>query len=225
MQNQLKMSILSVDVECVATGRGHNDRSVCRVAIVDENERVLLNEFVKPKEKIVSYLTPVTGLRAGDLDNGKSLETVLAQVHALLSPDVTLVGQAVASDIAWLQLVKGVHYKDVIDLSQVFATYNQRYKNMSYFSLQHEADTLLDGVPIIGSGPHDPANDALACIRLHRKYCVESPHLLASAKQQLLRKRPPPSFSKQYDFRYEGVCLAAFRPDKCSCGQPTKKTK
>ena len=224
MQNQLKMSILSVDVECVATGRGHNDRSVCRVAIVDENERILFNENVMPEEKIVSYLTPITGVRAGDLDNGKSLETVLTQVHALLSPDVTLVGQAVASDIAWLQLVKGVHYKDVIDLSQVFATYNQRYRNMNYFSLQHEADTLLDGVAMIGSAPHNPANDALACIRLHRKYCVESPHLLASAKQQLLRKRPPPSFSKQYDFRYEGVCLAAFRPDKCSCGQPTKKT-
>ena len=225
MQNQLKMSILSVDVECVATGRGHNDRSVCRVAIVDENERVLLNENVMPEEKIVSYLTPITGVRAGDLDYGKSLGAVLAQVHALLSPDVTLVGQAVASDIAWLQLVKGVHYKDVIDLSQVFATYNQRYKNMSYFSLQHEADTLLDGVPIIGSGPHDPANDALACIRLHRKYCVESPHLLASAKQQLLRSRPPPSFAKQCNYRYEGVCLAAFYPEKCSCGQPTKKTK
>ena len=225
MKNQLKMSILSVDVECVARGRGHSDRSVCRVAVVDENERVLLNEFVKPKEKIVSYLTPVTGLRAGDLDNGKSLETVLTQVYALLSPDVTLVGQAVASDIAWLQLVKGVHYKDVIDLSQVFATYNQRYRNMNYFSLQHEADTLLDGVAMIGSGPHDPANDALACIRLHRKYCVESPHLLASAKQQLLRSRPPPSFAKQCNYRYEGVCLAAFYPEKCSCGQPTKKTK
>ena len=220
----LKMPFLSVDVECVATGRGHNDLGVCRVAVVDENERVLLNELVKPDKSVVSYLTPITGLRAGDLDNGKSLDAVLAQVHALLSPDVTLVGQAVANDIKWLQLDQGVHYKDVVDLSEVFATYNPRFQNTSYFSLQHEADTLLGGVAMIGTGPHDPANDALACIRLHKKYCIKSPHLLASAKQQLLRNRPPPNFRKQHNYRYEGVCMAAFFPAKCTCGQPTKKT-
>ena len=218
------MPLLSVDVECVATGRGHNDRSVCRVAVVDENEHVLLNELVKPDKPVVSYLTPITGLQAGDLDNGKSLDAVLAQVHGLLSPDVTLVGQAVANDIAWLQLVQGVHYKDVVDLAQIFATYNPRYKDTSYFSLQHEADTLLGGVAMIGTGPHDPANDAMACIRLHKKYCVESPLLLESAKQQLLEKRPPRSFSKKNDYRYEEICLAAYFPEKCCCGQPSKKT-
>ena len=218
------MPVLSVDVECVATGYGHNDRGVCRVAVVDENERVLLNEYVKPEGRIVSYLTPVTGVREGDLDNAKSLQTVLAQVYALLSPNVTLVGQRIAGDIAWLQLKEGVHYKDVIDLAQVFAAYNHRYKNMNYFSLQHEANTLLGGAGLIDSGPHNPANDAIASIRLYKKYCVESPHLLASAKQQLLQSRPPPNFRKQYNYRYEGVCLAAFFPKKCTCGQPTKKT-
>ena len=216
------MPILSVDAECVATGRGHNDRSVCRVAVVDDNERVLLNEYVKPEERIVSYLTPINGVQEGDLDNAEKLEDVLTRVYALLSPNVTLVGQSVASNIVWLKLIKGVHYKDVVELSQVFAAYNQRYKNMCYFSLQHESDTLLDGTGI-GSGPHNPANDALAAIRLHKKYCVESPHLLESAKQQLLLNRSPPSFPKQCNYRHEGVCLAAFYPEKCFCGQPTKK--
>ena len=93
------MPIMSVDVECVATGYGHNDHSVCRVAVVDENERVLLNEYVKPEGRIASYLTPITGVREGDLDDARSLETVLTQVYALLSPDVTLVGQKIAGDI------------------------------------------------------------------------------------------------------------------------------
>ena len=218
------MPIIAVDVECVATGYGHSDRGVCRVAVVDETERVLLNEYVKPEGRIVSYLTPITGVREGDLDNAKSLETVLAQVYALLSPDVTLVGQAVANDIAWLQLKEGVHYKDVIDLAQVFAAYNPRYKNMSYFTLQHEANTLLGGAGLTDASPHNPANDGIASIRLYKKYCVESPHLLESAKQQLLQKRPPPNFGKQHNYCYEGICLAAFYPAKCSCGQPTKKT-
>ena len=218
------MPIMSVDVECVATGRGHSDRGVCRVAVVDEKEHVLLNEYVKPDARIVSYFTPITGVQRGDLDNAKSLETVLAQVYAHLSPNVTLVGQAIAGDIGWLQLKQGEHYKDVIDLSEVFAAYNPRYKNMNYFSLQHEANTLLDGEGLIDAGPHNPANDCIASIRLYKKYCVESPHLLESAKQQLLRNRPPSSFAKQHNYRYEGVCLAAFFPAKCICGQPTKKT-
>ena len=54
---------ISIDVECVATGRRHDARSVALVAIVDEDERVLLRRKVKPSEKIVSYLTPLTGLR------------------------------------------------------------------------------------------------------------------------------------------------------------------
>ena len=216
------MPIMSVDVECVATGHGHNDHSVCRVAVVDEKERVLLNEYVKPEGRIVSYLTPITGVREGDLDNAKSLQTVLTQVYALLSPDVTLVGQRIASDIGWLHLTKGVHYKDAIDLAQVFATYSNRYK--IYFSLRHEANTLLGDVRMIDSGPHNPAIDAIASICLYKKYCVESPHLLESAKQQLLRNRSPPNFAKQHNYRYEGVCLAAFCPEKCTCGQPTKVT-
>ena len=218
------MPIIAVDVECVATGRGHNDRGVCRVAVVDHSERVLLNEYVKPDTRIVSYLTPITGVREGDLDNAKSLQTVLTQVYALLSPDVTLVGQRIANDMGWLHLIKGVHYKNAVDLSEVFATYNPRYKDMSYFSLQHEANTLLDGAGLTDVSPHNPANDCIASIRLYKKYCVKSPHLLESAKQQLLRNRPPPSLVKQHNYRYEGVCLAAFYPAKCICGQPAKKT-
>ena len=89
-------------MECVATGVRHDAHSVCSVAVVGEDERILLHKKVKPREPIVSYLTPITGLRAGDLDDGENLESVLAQVlHALLGPDVSIVGQAVQNDINW----------------------------------------------------------------------------------------------------------------------------
>ncbi len=45
---------MSVDVECVATGRRHNDREVCSVAVVDDKEKVLLIKKVKPKSRVVS---------------------------------------------------------------------------------------------------------------------------------------------------------------------------
>ena len=50
----------------------------------------------------------------------------------------------------------------------------------------------------------------------------DKPRDLEQAKQRLLSSRPPPSFAKRNNYRYEGVCMAAFYPAKCFCGAPTK---
>lgn len=134
---------IALDVECVATGRRHDDRDVSLVAVVDINEKVILKRTVKPEKPVVSYLTPLTGLRQGDLDDGERLSVVLREVKALLGPDVVLVGQGVDSDIKWLQLEKGTDYDSVVDLAQMFKAYNSRYRNYSYYSLSHEANTLI----------------------------------------------------------------------------------
>ncbi len=132
-----------LDVECVATGRRHDDRGVCIVAVVDQNEKVLLKKKVKPEKPVVSYLTPLTGVRAGDLDDAPTLPSVIAEVKALLGPNAVLVGQSIKSDIKWLRLEKGVDYGRTIELSEMFKAYNSRYGNFSFFSLAHEANTLL----------------------------------------------------------------------------------
>ena len=90
---------IALDVECVATGRRHDDRDVALVAVVDANEQVILKRKVKPEKPVMSYLTPLTGLRKGDLDDGKRLSDVLREVKDLLGRDVVLVGQGVKSDI------------------------------------------------------------------------------------------------------------------------------
>ena len=133
----------SVDVECVATGRRHDDRDVCFVAVVDQHEKVILKKKVKPEKPVVSYLTPLTGVREGHLDDADSLSSVIAEVKQLLGPDVTLVGQGIKSDIKWLQLKQGKDYGDSVDLGEMFKVYNTRYGNWNYFPLSHEANTLL----------------------------------------------------------------------------------
>ena len=133
----------SVDVECVATGRRHDDRSVAFVALVDQNERLLYKEKVRVDKPIMSYLTPLTGLRRGDLDYGKSLDTVVRDIKRFLGPNVVLVGQGVKSDIGWLHLQEGIDFKSSVDLGDFFKVYNPRYNNYSHFSLQHEANILL----------------------------------------------------------------------------------
>ena len=134
---------IAADVECVATGKRHDDRDVCLVAVVDANEKVILKRKVKPEKRIVSYLTPLTGVRQGDLDDGERLSDVIKEVKALLGPDVVLVGQGVKSDIKWLHLEEGKDYNSFVDLGQMFKAYNSRYGNYSFFSLSHEANTLI----------------------------------------------------------------------------------
>ena len=53
--------VYCIDVECAATGTGHNDREMIQIGLVDAAENVLCNLYVTPESAVVSYLTPLTG--------------------------------------------------------------------------------------------------------------------------------------------------------------------
>ena len=142
---RLPSNFFCVDVECVFHGRRHDASMVAHVALVDKNERVVLKKKVKPDKPVFSYLTPITGLKEGDLDGAPPLEEVIKEVKALMGPDVVLVGQGIENDIRWLQLKEGVDFAYFVDLGEMFKTYNPRYSNYSFHSLQHEANILLQG--------------------------------------------------------------------------------
>ena len=72
------------------------------------------------------------------------------------------------------------------------------------------------------SGQHDPVVDAIASIQLFKRY-YNNPALLDVAKRTLLYNRPPTSWKKRINYCYEGVCMAAYLPEKCFCGAPTLK--
>ena len=143
MASCLPKNFVSIDVECVATGYRHDERAVALVAVVDKDERVLLRKTIKPDKPVVSYITPLTGLHKGDLDDGDRLADVIKEVKSLLGPDMVLVGQGIVSDIKWLELNEGTDFQDFVDLGKLFKGYNPRYGNYSYHTLQHEANTLL----------------------------------------------------------------------------------
>ena len=135
---------ISLSVQCVATGVRHDARAVCYVALVDYDENILLEKKVRPDGPIVSFLTPLTGIKEGDLDTAdESIQEVIAQVKALLGPDVTLVGQALTITINRLDLEEGKDYGSVEELSILFRRYNSRYGNYTTYSLRHKIDTLL----------------------------------------------------------------------------------
>lgn len=236
--------VVSVDVECVANGKGHNDRCVARVAVVgmppaghplhradqspakvDHMLHVLLDEVVAPPEgtKIVSFLTPLTGMTEAHFSTAKPLAEVQAALLTLLGPDVILVGQGIQGDIDWLQLQAGRDYATAVDLAEIFKAYNPRYANFSFFTLRHEATVLLGPGTRASTEEHCPVDDAQASIRLYHRYVVERPGELEAAKRRLLAVRSAPSLAKSLGYVMDGVCMAKFMPDRCICGQPTGK--
>ena len=93
--------VCCIDVECVATGTSHHDRSISQIALVDLADTVICDLYVIPEKPIVSYLTPLTGCDEKILsERGTSLEqaletlrTSLAKLKAETGSLVTLVGQ------------------------------------------------------------------------------------------------------------------------------------
>lgn len=115
--NESNPPIVSIDVECVATGTTHRDRSVAQIAVVcARTERILANVFVKQTRAVTSYLTPLTGITAELLETrGIDLAEAIERVKATLGPRHVVVGQGVLKDVEeWLGLERGTHYGDLI---------------------------------------------------------------------------------------------------------------
>ncbi|KAK9764150.1 hypothetical protein K7432_008593 [Basidiobolus ranarum] len=218
-----KDPVYSIDVECIATGRGHNDRAVCSVAVVDQNLQVVFERLVKPALKIHNYLTPITGFTQGDLDCGESLEVVLRDLYTFLPKNSIIIGQAIDGDLTWLRLQQGVHFKGRVDLAQEFASQHPVYGSIMYHSLAHTSRVLLGYECFESSGSHTAANDAIASMMLYNEYIVTNK--IAQAKHILaIASRPLPSIAKRMNYRCDDVCMAAYMPRLCFCGAQSKRS-
>lgn len=206
----------ALDVECIATGPRHDQRSVAQIALVDQWERVLLNFYVKPSEKIFSYLPQLTGLTEEIVSKGADLQAAIALVKSRIPPNAILVGQNVLKDINWLHLQEGVDFGGIMDLSGVWRVFNEQYKSYTYFSLQHQAKALLG---VIQENPHNAATDAILSMRLYNlfKYIENNPEEMDRAHKVLLSTTAEASFAKQNP-TYDGVCMG--NKKTCSCGAP-----
>lgn len=207
----------SIDVECVATGTGHNDRAVGSIAVVDMHENVVLNVVVKPNVPVVSCLTALTGLQPHQINAGVTLEQALLLVKNVITRDSLIVGQNILKDINWLGLQEGADYHSLCDLAGCYRVYNPQYQNYSAFSLSHVAKSLLG---LIQAEPHHAADDAYLSVKLyalHRRLTEKGNEELKRQADDLLLNTPQDSsFSKRFP-EIDGVCLGGKKT--CKCGQ------
>lgn len=212
--------VFSLDVECVAVGRTHekSDREPCSLALVNGFGRNVMHTLIKPVKPVVSYLTPFTGLREGDLDTDSSisLKRAVAELKGHLSRRSILVGQNPEGDAEWMRLRRGADFQGLVDLSEVFT--NDRGM---VFSLRHEALALLGkDAP---AGTHDPSWDAAVSMDLYLLAMKASAKELEKMREKLTSKAvwpPKPSLARECGYQIDGVCLSCYVAEHCSCGRP-----
>lgn len=94
---------IAIDCEMVGVGPEGRESILARVSIVNWHGAVLMDTFVKPKEKVTDYRTWVSGVRASDLHDAPSFEKVQADVAEMIKGRI-LIGHAIHNDLKALLL-------------------------------------------------------------------------------------------------------------------------
>ncbi|GMI34698.1 hypothetical protein TrCOL_g11707 [Triparma columacea] len=208
--------VYSIDVECVASGRGHRDRVVGRIAMVDSDCNLVYDRIVNPKldgVTVVSYLERLTGLKKEICDEGVDLKTAVEGLKEKLPNNALLVGQGIHHDIEWLSLKEGIDFARKFDIADMFKLRVKdkivdglsvpRYR---FFSLRHTVLALM-GVDM-QSADHNPVDDAAFSVKLFLKYKDAEEGLLKAVRESVSRAQVTRSFADRWVV-LEGVMMGA----------------
>ncbi|KAF9552649.1 ribonuclease H-like protein [Agrocybe pediades] len=163
--HKLPGKYLALDCEMVGLGIDGAESSLARVSLVNFYGAVIMDEFVKQKERVVDYRTQWSGIRPSDMVNAKPFEEVQKKIADLLK-DRILVAHAVQNDLKALLLS---HPRPQIRDTQYYAHKFQlcKTKRVALRNLVKQEIGLT-----IQSGEHSSVTDAratMAIYRLHKK--------------------------------------------------------
>mmetsp|Transcript_32650 Transcript_32650/g.96216 ORF Transcript_32650/g.96216 Transcript_32650/m.96216 type:complete len:464 (-) Transcript_32650:949-2340(-) len=166
----------AMDCEMVGVGPGGSGSALARVVLVNYDEEVVLDQYVRVAEPVTDYRTFVSGVTAADLADGAatapvSFDDCRARVREILHGKI-LVGHGLASDLAALGMSHP--WRDVRDTAK-YAPFMRRVH-----SRDTRQDVLLPSklrdlvwdrcrmqIQHLGES-HDPAEDAIAALRLYK---------------------------------------------------------
>ncbi|KAH9856047.1 ribonuclease H-like domain-containing protein [Lenzites betulinus] len=156
---------LAVDCEMVGVGIDGAESVLARVSLVNFHGAVLLDLFVRPRERVVDYRTQFSGIRPSDIVHAKPFEEAQKEVSDLLR-DRILVGHAVHNDLKALLLS---HPRALTRDTQLLFFKHKlvRGRRPALRNLVQQELGLT-----IQSGEHSSVTDAratMALFRLHRK--------------------------------------------------------
>lgn len=152
--------IYALDCEMVEVGAVS---ALARISIIDQDEQVVYESFVKPSETITNYVTAYSGITPEILkDVTTTLEDVQKWLKENLSRSDTLIGHSLDFDLNALHLV----HKKVIDTALIY----QSPRGIAWKpSLKWLAKRYLQIDIQTGNNGHDSAEDARTCMQLVAK--------------------------------------------------------
>ncbi|KAF8901891.1 ribonuclease H-like domain-containing protein [Gymnopilus junonius] len=157
---------LAIDCEMVGVGYNGGESSLARVSMVNFHGAVVLDEFVKQKERVVDYRTRWSGIRPRNMLQAKPFEEV-QKIVADLIKDKILIGHAIHNDLKVLLLS---HPRPYIRDTQVYAHKFGVCKS-KYVALKNLVRDEI-GITIQG-GEHSSLTDARATMAVYRLYKSE----------------------------------------------------
>ncbi|KAK7205355.1 ribonuclease H-like domain-containing protein [Myxozyma melibiosi] len=157
---------VALDCEFVGVGFEGKRSALARVSMVNYHGAIVMDEFVRPEEKVTDWRTWVSGIRPEDMKDAKSFKEVQYKVAEILK-DRILVGHAIKNDLKVLMIS---HPARLIRDTSKLPEFRKLTKGRTP-SLKKVAKEIL-GIEIQGE-EHSSIEDARACILLLRKYKEE----------------------------------------------------
>lgn len=166
-RNKNTIKFVAMDCEMVGTGPCGTDDMLARVSIVNRNGEVILDKYVKPREKVTNYRTSVSGIRPEDIENGEDFEKVQDEVIEILQ-DKILVGHAIKHDLRVLYIK---HPHALIRDTANYRPLAKLVSNGHTPSLKRVTKAVL-GIDI-QKGEHSSVEDAKAAMQVYNRLSVE----------------------------------------------------
>lgn len=165
-KHRLPGSYIALDCEMVGVGPMGAESTLARVSVVNYFGAVLLDEFVRQKERVTDWRTQWSGIRAKDMINAKTFEEVQGLVAELIK-DRVVVGHAIQNDFKALMLS---HPRAKIrDTQHLAHKYGQ--SRSARPALRNLVRDMLGAT--IQQGEHSSVTDARATMAIYRLHCKQ----------------------------------------------------
>ncbi|XP_004691785.1 PREDICTED: putative RNA exonuclease NEF-sp [Condylura cristata] len=161
--------LFGLDCEMCLTSKG---RELTRISLVAEGGSCIMDELVKPDNKILDYLTSFSGITKKILSPVTTkLKDVQRQLKTLLPPDAVLVGHSLDLDLRALKMI----HPYVIDTSLLYVREQGRR-----FKLKFLAKAILGkDIQCPDRVGHDATEDARTALELARYFLKHGPKKIA----------------------------------------------
>ncbi|XP_064448813.1 RNA exonuclease 5 isoform X8 [Mirounga angustirostris] len=168
--------LFGLDCEMCLTSKG---RELTRISLVAEGGCCVMDELVKPDNKIMDYLTSFSGITKKILNPVTTkLKDVQRHLKALLPPDAVLVGHSLDLDLRALKMI----HPYVIDTSLLYVREQGRR-----FKLKFLAKAILGkDIQCPDRLGHDAIEDARTTLELARYFLKYGPRKIAELNLEAL---------------------------------------